>query len=401
MLSNTDEMPISRATTWYEEQYVNFQEMANQVDATSVKIEGSTVYWTETFDLGITDDQVIYMVCQKMEVDQVMNWERQTNSDAFWEAAQEILDAAELVAVAGAAVFAPEVVGTAATIGTVTEIANTGISIYREDYDDAVIRAAGVIADVLPVGKAIDKVSDGGEVIIRSKSGEAIEIITEKGGKKQVEKIAYDIGDDIIDSSGKAARQVTPNIERTSLEEASDLVGDNVPPHMTEYSSTITKLDDATNRIGINSKSSINPNNKKIIPPNQVNGGKFNVEVPPARFIGDDPVSDAHNITVKIIDENGNITNVWREVSGNATESEKALGVGLMRQATHTEQRALTRINLTNETVLITGQNPPCKNCQGAMRQATLNNNATIIYQWRECGKTVQAIWKGGKKIKN
>lgn len=31
-----------------------------------------------------------------------------------------------------------------------------------------------------------------------------------------------------------------------------------------------------------------------------------------------------------------------------------------MRQATHTEQRALTRINLTDETVLITGQNPPC-----------------------------------------
>ena len=43
MLSHTDEMPISRATTWYEEQYVNFQEMANLVDATSVKIEGSTV----------------------------------------------------------------------------------------------------------------------------------------------------------------------------------------------------------------------------------------------------------------------------------------------------------------------------------------------------------------------
>ena len=106
MLSNTDEMPISRATTWYEEQYVNFQEMANLVDATSVKIEGSTVYWTETFDHGITDDQVIYMVCQQMEVDQVMNWERQTNSNAFWEAAQEILDAAELVAVAGAAVAA-------------------------------------------------------------------------------------------------------------------------------------------------------------------------------------------------------------------------------------------------------------------------------------------------------
>lgn len=92
---------------------------------------------------------------------------------------------------------------------------------------------------------------------------------------------------------------------------------------------------------------------------------------------------------------------MWREVSGNATESEMALGTGKMRQATHTEQRALTRIELTDETILITGQNPPCKNCQGAMRLKTLNNDGTIIYQWRENGKTVQAIWKNGKKIKN
>lgn len=45
-----------------------------------------------------------------------------------------------------------------------------------------------------------------------------------------------------------------------------------------------------------------------------------------------------------------------------------------------------------------TGQNSPCLNCQGAMRKSTLNNSATIIYQWREKGKTFQSIWKGGKK---
>ena len=140
--------------------------------------------------------------------------------------------------------------------------------------------------------------------------------------------------------------------------------------------------------------------NPKIVPPSQVNGGTFDVEVPPARFIGDSPVQGAHNATVKVIDKDGNITNVWREVSGNATESEMALGIGRMRQATHTEQRALTRMNLTDETVLITGQNPPCRNCQGAMRQKTVNNSATIIYQWRENGYTRQAIWQGGKKVK-
>lgn len=93
------------------------------------------------------------------------------------------------------------------------------------------------------------------------------------------------------------------------------------------------------------------------------------------------------------------VTKVWREVSGNATESEKALGVGRMRQATHTEQRALTRVNLTDQTVLITGQNPPCKNCQFALRSATKDNNATIIYQWRKNGVEHKKIWKGNKKI--
>lgn len=147
-------------------------------------------------------------------------------------------------------------------------------------------------------------------------------------------------------------------------------------------------------------KSGSNSLNTKIIPPSQVNGGTFDVEVPPSRFIGDEPVLDSHNATIKVIDSGGNIIKVWREVSGNATESEMALGVGRMRQATHTEQRALTRINLTDETVLITGQKPPCPNCQGAMRKATSNNSATIIYQWREQGQTYKIKWKGNKKIK-
>ena len=111
------------------------------------------------------------------------------------------------------------------------------------------------------------------------------------------------------------------------------------------------------------------------------------------KFIGDSPVSGAHNATVKVIDADGEVTKVWREVSGNATESEMALGTGKMRQATHTEQRVLTRIELTDETILITGQKPPCKNCQGAMRLKTLDNEGTIIYQWRENSKTFRTIW--------
>lgn len=74
-----------------------------------------------------------------------------------------------------------------------------------------------------------------------------------------------------------------------------------------------------------------------------------------------------------------------------------------MRQATHTEQRGLTRVNLTTETLRITGQLPPCNNCQGALRNATMGNEARIEYQWLEQieGKwTVQReAWEGGEKV--
>lgn len=56
-------------------------------------------------------------------------------------------------------------------------------------------------------------------------------------------------------------------------------------------------------------------------------------------------------------------------------------------------------MNLTDQTVLITGQNPPCKNCQYAMRSSTKDNAATIIYQWRKNGVEHKKIWKGNKKI--
>ena len=49
---------------------------------------------------------------------------------------------------------------------------------------------------------------------------------------------------------------------------------------------------------------------------------------------------------------------------------------------------ALIRINLTDETVLFTGQQAPCR-----------NNSATVIYQWREHGQTYQKKWRGNKRI--
>ncbi|MBQ3774046.1 MAG: hypothetical protein II833_06630, partial [Pseudobutyrivibrio sp.] len=65
------------------------------------------------------------------------------------------------------------------------------------------------------------------------------------------------------------------------------------------------------------------PGVEKIVPPKQINGGTYDVIVPEARFIGSNPVENAHNITVKVIDKDGDVIKVWREVSGNATESER------------------------------------------------------------------------------
>ena len=197
-------------------------------------------------------------------------------------------------------------------------------------------------------------------------------------------KIAVEKAPDVVKGAEKLLKKNAPKVKKAVNK--TDVAKDTAKV-MKKKAVEKVKINDASK-------------NAKIIPPKQINGGTYNVEVPPAKFIGDKPVTGSHNATIKVIDKKGEVTKVWREASGNATESEKALGTGRMRQATHTEQRALTRLDLTDETVLITGQQAPCRNCQGAMRKATMNNSATIVYQWREQGKTSQAIWKNGKRVK-
>ena len=143
--------------------------------------------------------------------------------------------------------------------------------------------------------------------------------------------------------------------------------------------------------------------NTKSKPPEQVHGGTFDVEVGSAYPKGSGVKPDAHNANVRVLDKNGKTKDAWREVSGEATDAQKELGTGVMRQSTHTEQKALTRKVLDDETVVITGQRAPCKNCQGAMRNATVDNNAKVEYQWRDKvnGKdiTQKEVWQNGKKI--
>ena len=139
------------------------------------------------------------------------------------------------------------------------------------------------------------------------------------------------------------------------------------------------------------------PNDTKI-PPDQVNRGKFNVDVGPAYPTGRGVNPDAHNLNVRVLDENGNTVNSWREVSGEMTDSQKALNQLPGRKgelSSHTEQKALTRGDWTeDDTIIMTGQRAPCTNCKGGINQAVRDTGASIYYQWREGGVT--NIWKGG-----
>ncbi|MDQ0472736.1 hypothetical protein [Labrys wisconsinensis] len=106
---------------------------------------------------------------------------------------------------------------------------------------------------------------------------------------------------------------------------------------------------------------------------------------------GVDPLH--HNANVLVRDPAGNVINRRRFVSGYMTPQEKALGYPNGSYASHTEARATREIELQpGETMTIVGQNPPCSRCKGAMNTAVTRTGATIIYQWRQDGKT--RFWK-------
>ncbi|NLF15079.1 MAG: RHS repeat protein, partial [Anaerolineaceae bacterium] len=53
------------------------------------------------------------------------------------------------------------------------------------------------------------------------------------------------------------------------------------------------------------------------------------------------------------------------------------------------EARAVRSISLqVDQSMTITGQLPPCPSCRGAMNRASQETGATIVYQWRENGRT-------------
>jgi len=99
---------------------------------------------------------------------------------------------------------------------------------------------------------------------------------------------------------------------------------------------------------------------------------------------------------VMVRDANGNILS-HRVVSGNMTATEKALGFPKNTLASHTEARAVISTNLKKgDSMVITGQVPPCNSCKGYMNRAVKDTEANIRYQWRQDGKT--QVWQAGKR---
>ena len=118
-----------------------------------------------------------------------------------------------------------------------------------------------------------------------------------------------------------------------------------------------------------------------------------NSPVPRLGSRGVDPAH--HNANIMVRDASGRLRHHERIVSGNMTPEEQALGFPRNTLASHTEARAIRNIPLhRGETMIITGQRPPCPTCKGIMNQAARESGATIIYRWRENGVT--RTWTAG-----
>jgi hypothetical protein len=106
-------------------------------------------------------------------------------------------------------------------------------------------------------------------------------------------------------------------------------------------------------------------------------------------------VAGRHNANVMVRNAEGNVVSHQRLVSGSMTPAEQSLGFPNGSLASHTEARAVRNIPLRpGDTMVITGQNPPCPRCRGVMNQAAGSTGANIIYRWRAGGVT--QTWTAG-----
>src|SRR5262249_26476078 len=117
----------------------------------------------------------------------------------------------------------------------------------------------------------------------------------------------------------------------------------------------------------------------------------------PAYPRGQGVVEGAHNANVRVI-RNGETIGAWREISGEQTPAQRALGFPRGSQSSHTEQKGLTRVAPPeSDTVIFTGQSRPCSICRGAMNDAAAESGATILYRWRQNGETW--VWQAQRGL--
>jgi hypothetical protein len=133
--------------------------------------------------------------------------------------------------------------------------------------------------------------------------------------------------------------------------------------------------------------------------PPQINGGPFKTTVgrsyPRGMGVVNGSKGTTHNLNVRLRDANGKVVGSWREISGEMTPEQLAMAMRRGTNSAHTEPKALTRVNLQpGQTLEMTGQRSPCSSsCSGILETAARESGATIIYRWRENGRTMTMVF--------
>jgi RHS repeat-associated protein len=120
-------------------------------------------------------------------------------------------------------------------------------------------------------------------------------------------------------------------------------------------------------------------------PPLGKASGRYGEEIGPARGYNEPDVVGRHNAEIEISDtETGEVKSRWKEVSGEQTPEQKALGQRKGELSSHTEAKGTSRYDLqADETMTIKGTRPPCSSCKGYMNRAAQANGGRVVYQWQ------------------
>jgi len=130
-------------------------------------------------------------------------------------------------------------------------------------------------------------------------------------------------------------------------------------------------------------------------PPQQIRGGIYDVEVGIAYKVGKAPPAP-HDIVTQAWDlRQGTTMRKWAEISGEMTEAQQSMSYPWKEWSAHTEYKALTRLHLTDSTVVyLRGFKEPCSACIMLMQGEAERTGALIIYSWGEGVRIFSRILK-------